>query len=60
MLKKLERYEKRRLKLEKLIYDFCKGNNAELARRLGKEPSYVTLIVNIPRHISYWTNTHRL
>ena len=45
MLKKLERYEKRRLKLEKLIYDFCKGNNAELARRLGKEPSYINRLL---------------
>lgn len=43
--KKIERNEHRRLKLLELIRDQCGGVNAVLAKKLGKEPSYINRLL---------------
>lgn len=43
--KKRERNEKRRLKLIGLIHDRCDGVNANLAKKLDKEPSYINRLL---------------
>ena len=43
--RKIERNEHRRLKLLGLIRDQCGGVNAVLAKKLGKEPSYINRLL---------------
>lgn len=38
----MDKYEKRRLRLIQLRDEFCNGNASELARKLEREPSYVS------------------
>lgn len=38
----MDKYEKRRRRLTKLRDEMCGGKAAELARRIGREPSYVS------------------
>jgi len=38
----MDKYEKRRLRLIQLRDDFCNGNASELARKIDREPSYVS------------------
>ncbi|PKH20211.1 hypothetical protein CIG19_18845 [Enterobacterales bacterium CwR94] len=38
----MDKYEKRRLRLIQLRDDYCNGNGSELARRIDREPSYVS------------------
>lgn len=38
----MDKYEKRRLRLIQLRDDYCNGNASELARKIEREPSYVT------------------
>lgn len=40
-MKHMNKYEKRRLRLIQLRDDYCNGNASELARKIGREPSYV-------------------
>lgn len=41
-MENMDKYEKRRLRLIQLRDDFCNGNTSELARKIEREPSYVT------------------
>lgn len=41
----VDKFEKRRLKLIGLIRDRCEGVNANLARRIKREPSYVNRLL---------------
>ncbi|WP_297487161.1 S24 family peptidase [Ferrovum sp.] len=41
----MDKYEHRRLKVLELRDNLCNGNSAELARRIGREPSYVARMI---------------
>lgn len=41
-MKNMDKYEKRRLRLIQLRDDYCSGNASELARKIEREPSYVS------------------
>lgn len=45
---KEEKFEQRRLCLEKLLIRACGGNKSELARKIGKPASYVTRMLYAP------------
>ena len=42
ILRGMDKFERRRLRLLKLRDERCGGSGAEVARRIGREPSYVT------------------
>lgn len=42
MIQNMDKYEQRRLRLEEIRDRFCNGKASELARRIEREPSYVS------------------